>query len=64
MVAARKVLKRVDVMVIEIHSGICNGQLVREILAQEFEYVYELSAPSTEYPVVMACRTMLENVDS
>lgn len=56
LIAAQGVLNRLDAIVIEVHSAMCNELIVRDILKKEFAFVYDLSAPSTEYPVLLACR--------
>ena len=56
LLTARQSLRRVDCMVIEIHPGLCDESMVRKILQDEFEYIYELSTPSTEFPVILASR--------
>jgi FkbM family methyltransferase len=56
LTAAQGTLNRVDAMVIEVHSAMCDELAVRNILKKEFAFVYDLFAPSTEYPVLLACR--------
>ncbi|MDD2921808.1 MAG: FkbM family methyltransferase [Anaerolineales bacterium] len=54
--AAQGILARVYAIVIEIHSAMCDESAVRELLEREFDFVYDLSASSTPYPVLLACR--------
>ncbi len=56
LLASRQAISRVDCIIIEIHPGLCDESSVRKLLGEEFPFVYELSTPSTEYPVVLATR--------
>lgn len=60
LTAAQGTLNRVDAMVIEVHSAMCDELAVRDILKREFSFVYDLSAPSTDYPVLLACREAVQ----
>ena len=64
LVASQDVLNRVDAMIIEVHPGMCNETVVRNILETEFEFIYDLSTPSTKYPVMLACRKPLANFEA
>lgn len=57
--SAASSLRRVDAMIVEIHAGMCNERVVRDILETEFGHVRDLTAPSTQYPVVLASRRAL-----
>lgn len=60
LTASRKILARVDAMVIEIHSHLCDENSVRSLLKEEFPFLYDLPAKSTKYPIVFACRQALD----
>jgi FkbM family methyltransferase len=56
--ASQGILNRVDAIVIEVHSEMCDESAVRDLLKREFGSVHDLFAPSTRYPVLLAYREL------
>lgn len=61
--AAQSSLHRVDMMIIEIHSNSCDEAFVRDVLGNEFPFVYELPAASSEFPVLLASREVISDLE-